>query len=37
MADASVEHKADNNLLEMIQKSAQLDFGDIPEDDGDDL
>lgn len=35
--DASVEHKADNNLLEMIQKSAQLDFGDIPEDDGDDL
>lgn len=35
-ADASVEHKADNNLLEMIQKS-QADLGDVPEDDDDEV
>lgn len=34
--DASVEHSADNNLLEMIQKS-QIDLGEVPEDEDDDL
>lgn len=34
--DASVEHRADNNLLDMIQKS-QIDLGDVPEDEDDDL
>lgn len=35
-ADAAVEHKADNNLLEMIQQS-QADLGDVPEDDEDEV
>lgn len=34
--DASVEHSADNNLLDMIQKS-QIDLGEVPEDEDDDL
>lgn len=35
-SDASVEHRADNNLLDMIQKS-QIDLGEVPEDEDDDL
>ena len=35
-SDASVEHRADNNLLDMIQRS-QIDLGEVPEDEDDDL